>query len=125
MPQIDVSFVLADPMFQDSFTVIRRSSEVGADGRAVATETQHPTKGVVTNQDPAELMRRDDGQFVPKAIFVASRFSFRQVSAETLPDIIVWAGVRYEVKQLYPYSRFGRGFNEVVARSLDAIDQPQ
>lgn len=125
MPQLDVSFVVSDPMLADRFTVIRRAEVIGEDGRVTTTETTHPNQiGVVTQQDPSDLMRRDDGQFVPRSIFIASRFAFRNAATGVQPDVIIWAGNRFEVKQAYNYSRFGRGLFECVAVSTDAMDQP-
>jgi len=126
MPDLDVSFVTCDPMLADSFDVIRRTDPVGSNGRTIPTaEESFPSlTGVVTQQDPADLMRRDDGQMVPRMIFVASVFAFRNASVGYQPDQIVWNGTTYTVKQVYPYSRFGPGMYEAVAESMNATDAP-
>ncbi len=132
MPLLDVSFMTDDPMLADTFDVTRRLDVVGSNGRTTPTTEQTFTgvTGVVTQQDPADLMRRDDGQMVPRLIFVASSFAFRGASRLAngtgyQPDQITWNGTVYTVKQIYPYSRFGAGTYEVVAESTSAMDAPQ
>lgn len=127
MPDLDVSFMTADPMLTDSFNVLRRSDSIDARGRTTPSTVQTFLNllGVVTQQDPADLMRRDDGQMVPRLIFIASTFAFRAESPGYQPDQIVWNGTTYTVKQIYSYSRFGQGTYEVVAESMNAVDSPQ
>lgn len=126
MPDLDVSFLTCDPMLADTFDVKRRTDTVGTNGRTTSTpQTFTGVTGVVTQQDPADLMRRDDGQMVPRLIFVASIFAFRGASTGYQPDQIIWNGTTYTVKQVYPYSRFGQGMYEVVAESMNAMDAPQ
>lgn len=125
MPQLDVSFMTVDPMLSDTFDVTR-NREVLVNGRVTLdTESFLDQIGVVTQQDPAELMKREDGQFVPRRIFVASMFQFYGAVEGYQPDIIHWNGTEYHVVQVFPYSRFGAGVYEVVAQSQKAMDQPQ
>lgn len=127
MPDLDVSFMTMDPMLADTFTVTRRLDSVDAHGRTTPTTQQvfAGLLGVITQQDPSDLMRRDDGQMMPRLIFVASTFAFRGVSTGYQPDVIAWNGSNYTVKQVYPYSRFGAGMYEAVAESMVAVDSPQ
>lgn len=137
MPQLDVSWVTADPMLADIFSVTRRLDTIDANGRTTPTPDQVflAQVGVVTQQDPAELMRRDDMQNVPRNIFIAARFAFRDASTGYQPDQITWpvnadgspatGATVYTVKQAYPYSRYGQGMYECVATSMNAIDPPQ
>lgn len=134
MPMLDVSWVTTDPMMADTFDVERRQDVIGANGRTTPTvvETFMALVGVVTQQDPADLMRRDDGQIVPRRIFVASPFAFRGATKDGpplpvgfQPDLISWNGTKYVVTNVMSYQRFGRGFSEVVAESMTAVDTPQ
>lgn len=123
MPALDVSFMLDDPMFSDDFTVTRRTDTVGANGRTVIVGSLIPDlSGVITQQDPADLMRGDDGQVMPRVIFVASKFRFRGPAPGYQPDVINWDGGQYVVKHVLPYCRFGEGFVEVIAESMTIID---
>jgi hypothetical protein len=126
MPDLDVSFVIDDPMFSDTIVVTRRTDTIGTNGRTTQTLTTFPDiNAVVTQQDPADLMRGEAGQVVPRLIFLASRFAFRGAVVGYQPDLVTWNGTDYLVKQTYPYSRFGEGFYEAVAESMTATDVPQ
>lgn len=143
MPQLDVSWVLADPMLADVFTVIRRADVVGSNGRTTPLPfEQHLAQvGVVTQQSPADLMRRDESQRVPRRIFLASTFAFRNASrsadglTQYQPDQIYWPvgpggeslpdTTVYTVEEVFPYSRYGRGIYECVATSMNAVDPVQ
>lgn len=122
MPQLDVSFVLSDPMLADTFAVSRRVESVDAYGRrVVAAPVNYPLiTGVVTQEDPADLMRRDDGQMMPRQIFVATKFQLIGVATGAQPDLITWNGATYTVRKVYPYSRYGQGIYEAVAEVMEA-----
>lgn len=134
MPMLDVSFVTQDPMFADTFDVSRRQDVVGANGRTVPTvvETYPGVVGTVTQQDAGTLMRREEGQLIPRRIFVASTFAFRGVSKEGpplpdgyQPDLVDWNGTTYVVTEVMSYQRFGRGHTQAVCESMTAVDVPQ
>lgn len=126
MPDLDVSFMTADPMLADTFTVTRYSDTVDQKGRTTPTLTQtfNNVVGVVTQEDPAELMRNPDAQMAPRKIMVCSTFAFRGVSTGFQPDRITYLGVEYTVLAVLPYSRFGGGTYEVIAESMHATDAP-
>lgn len=125
MPQLDVSFMTTDPMLADTFEVVRRPETI-VDGRTVTTpQSQGYQTGVVTQQDPAELMKREDGQFVPRRIFIATMFQIYPAVEGFQPDEILWNGTRYEVTEVLPYSRYGRGVYEVIAETRKAMNNPQ
>lgn len=131
MPGLDVSFVVLDPMLADVFDVTRRAVAINSKGRQDFTETTTTDLvGVVTQQDPSDLMRRDDGQMVPRSIFVASNFAFRAASEGFQPDIITWpaasvgGGAQYTITQVYPYGRYGAGIYECVATIMQATNPP-
>jgi hypothetical protein len=127
MPQLDVSFMLSDPMLADCFTVTRRADVVGANGRTTPTivDVFEGITGVVTQQDPADLMREPDGQMVPHSIMVCTCFALRGVVVGAQPDIITFNGTDFLVKTVFAYSRFGNGTYEAVATSMTATDVVQ
>lgn len=126
MPQLDVSFVVNDPMLADTFKVNRYAEAIDTHGRSTTTATPMGTqRGVITQQDPADLIRRDDGQMVPRLIFVATTFALRSVATGYQPDVITWNGSDYKVKRVFSYSRFGKGIYEAIAESTQATNSPQ
>lgn len=124
MPQLDVSFVCSDPMLADTFTVTRRSDAISTKGRTTPTAgTVYPdVPGVVTQEEPADLMRNPDAQFARKRIFIASAFELRAVTTGNQPDLVTWNGVAYTVVKVLPYSRYGAGIYESIAESASATD---
>lgn len=132
MPQLDVSWVVEDPMFADTFDVIRRTDLVGNDGFTTPTaeETFPSIVGTITQQDPQDLMRSDAGQMVPRKILICTRFAIRGVSKDPStgqqyqPDQIRWNGAVYTVVSPLAYSRYGGGLYEIVAESMNAVDSP-
>lgn len=127
MPLLDVSFVLDDVMLADTFDVQRRLNTVGSNGRVTATpdEVFLGVGGVVTQQSSSDLMRTEDGQTIPKRIFIASRFQFMAVTSTNQPDEVTWDGVVYTVTSSLPYSRYGSGFYECVAEYRGPIPPAQ
>lgn len=126
MPDLDVSFMVSDPMLADCFDVVRRRELVNSKGRAVPLEEEVYVNviGVVTQSD-GDLSRKPDGQSVPRSIFVASEFRMQGAIVGYQPDLIRWNGSEYLVKECMPYSRFGRGTYEVRAESMTQPDTAQ
>lgn len=126
MPMLDVSWVVLDPMLADVFTVIRRTETVDSTGRPVIGSTSFPDQlGVITQEAPNALQRADDAETVPRVITVSSKFNLRGASLGYQPDLVIWNGTTYLVKQVLPYSRFGSGFYEATASSMTTMDVPQ
>jgi hypothetical protein len=125
MAGLDVGFLTADPLLSDLFDVKRRAETVGSDGRVAMTTTLLPKKrGVVCAADPADLIRKDDGEYAPRVIEVNTQFRLRGASTGYQPDIIVWKGVEYMVEKVLPFSNFGSGHTRVLAASIAATDPP-
>ena len=127
MPRLDVAFMTRNPMLADCFDVTRRNDVIGADGRTTPTPVKvfKGVRGVVTQESPADLIRRDDGQFVPRLITICTTFQVRGEVVGEQPDLVTWNGTMYLVKHVLPYSRFGHGTYEVLAESMTAVDTPQ
>lgn len=117
MPQLDVSFMVSDPMLADGFTVTRRLNSMGTNGRVTATEDEvfDDLLGVITQQNPSDLIRTEDGQRIPRRIFIASQFQFIALAPGSQPDWVTWNGTVYTVTECFPYSRYGAGFYEALA----------
>lgn len=126
MPEIDVSFVLADPMFASTFDVIRRAEAVGTNGRMTVTPTNMPNiMGVVNPTDPAKITRKDDMTYFDHAIEVHASFVFREASIGFQPDQIVWRGRTYTLYELFPFSHYGAGFQRAIAVTQRPTDPVQ
>lgn len=131
MPFLDVSDIVIDPDFADLMTVTRRGETVDqATGRSRTNDQVFDDViGTVTMQDPAALLRREESDTAPRLIFIATTFFMRSVASGFKPDVITWpkagevGSTRYTVLKCYPYPRYGAGFHEVVAESMNATDE--
>lgn len=129
MPQafLDVSEVLLDPTLVDSFDVIRRLETVGTNGRSSFTPTTiKGVIGVVTMASPNDLMRFDDRDQMGRTLSVITKFRLQGVAtaggANYKPDVVVWRGDNYQVKEIEPYPQYGAGFVQAFVESVDSID---
>lgn len=121
MADIDVSEVLFDPDLADLFDVVRREEIVGDNGRPVIKERRHLSiVGVITAQSPADLLRRDDGQMMPRKYSLVTVFRLQGPGRGHQPDDIWLDGQRFTVTEVLPYSRFGSGFVEAIITSMNA-----
>lgn len=129
MPLLDVSEVIDDPDFADTFEVIRRVETVNSFGESTVVEdSTEGVSGVVCMASPEDLERLAEEDRQHKVISVVTRYRLRGVSKESgstyKPDIILWAGSHYEVKWIDDYTHYGTGFVEVLAGSIDYVDPP-
>lgn len=123
MPLLDVSDVLLDPMLADQFDVIRRAEALGTNGRSTLTPTTIPNQvGVVTMASGNDLIRRDDGSMMSRKISVVTPFRLRGPGNGFAPDQISLGGVIFTVTEILPYNRYGAGFIEALAESMNASD---
>lgn len=121
MADLDVSEVLFDPDLADMFDVVRKDEVVNQQGRSEIKEYVHrDVVGVITAQSPAGLLRRDDGQMMPRKYVLVTVFRVRGPGKTHQPDDILLEGQRFTVTEVLPYSRFGSGFVEAIITSMNA-----
>lgn len=123
MPELDVTEILSDPDLADTFSVVRRTETVGSNGRPTLTEvTTDNVVGVVTPGDPGNLTRTDDSAMASNLITISTTFRLRALGAGFQADVILYDGMRYTVKAMKRWQRFGAGWVKVVAESENAAD---
>ena len=123
MPFLDVTEILSDPDLADTFTVARRTDTVSATGRSTMTEVlTEDVVGVVTPGDTGSLLRKDDSSMTDRVISISTTFRLRGTGAGFQPDVIIYDGVRYTVKAVQLWNRFGQGFINAVATSGNAAE---
>ena len=124
MALLDVSSILLDPDFVDTFDVIRRAQSFDAHGRSVLTnQTFGKVSGVVTANSPSDLDRREDYQSMTRSISVVCQFHLRGETTGYTPDLVVWRGDNYLVKHVDSYPQFGAGFFQAECSSIDKTDK--
>lgn len=121
MPDLDVSFVLDDPMFQDTATLVRTVVANDA-GFGVPTTTETTIEGVfiagysVPGGDGG-LVRAPDGERNTNGMTAITRgeLSMGDVASGRTADIIRWRGIDYTVIASNDYSNFGEGYFLAIA----------
>ena len=120
MPFLDVSSVLADPMFADAATVSRTVVTVDEQtGRSVEAATQTAISVVVTSDKGRNLQRNPEAAISTGSILMHSTFRFTEGGEGLDADIVTWNGRRYTVVTVDDYSRYGAGFTCATCRLLD------
>jgi hypothetical protein len=122
MPFLDVTSVLTDPDFADSFTVERRSEVVDEYGRSIQTILPFRTSGVVTVGSPNDLDRPEEYEKFTRSITVVTKARLRGAVQGFQPDVIVWRDSRFVVKAIDLYPHFGAGFYQIEAESMEMVD---
>lgn len=132
MPDLDLTELMNDPDFCETFIVVRRKTKVNDHGRSDNTPERITVVGSVTPTADNSLTRDMAMQMQAKSVKVITRFALRGPSKDKsaagtelryMPDVIVWQGDSYEPVDIRDYSRFGAGFIEADCMSVDYVDQ--
>ncbi len=112
MPLLDVSDIVTDPDFADTFDVIRTTVGVGSGGRneVTATQTFPGVVGTVTQNAGVALQRLAEGERTTSIISVLTPFRLTDGAGPLGADQVVWSGRTYTVMNVSDWSRFGAGF---------------
>lgn len=121
MALIDVSDLLRDPDFTNVVTLIRRSVAINAHGENVMTETPCYITAVVQGNDTETLEKLPEGASLSDAITVYYRGTLTAERPGGYADIIVWNGLRYQVKSVTEdFQNYGAGFTKALC-ILEAV----
>lgn len=130
MPSLDVAELLIDPdIAGDLFDVVRRPQTVSDQGRGVIRPQTFPRiRGAVYPSGNQSLVRADAYEHGTKSMEVVTRFRLRGASQvgdddQFQPDLILWAGEYFIVKDVEDYSRYGAGFIKAGCLSFDYNDE--
>jgi hypothetical protein len=118
MPGIDVTELLTDPTFAETFTVIRSTKTIVA-GRARLTPKRFPgIIGVVQPAGGLDLQRLPDGSNLTGAIVIWTKYLLTNgdLSEDLSADQVDWDGHFYTVMNVKDWSRYGAGFVNAVCQ---------
>lgn len=113
----------------DLFDVVRREEVVTSQGRSTVPNpiTTKNVSGVVTAASGNDLARLAEADRMGRNIVVVTPFALRGPAKDGAkvfkPDLVLWRGGRYVVKDLAPYPQFGPGFVQAICGSTDVVDQ--
>lgn len=129
-PWLDLTEVIEDPYFEDSFTVLRRKQTVNSFGEPViVVEHTYPdVGGIVIPTGNNSLVRQEAFESQQNAIQIITKFRLRPASKDGTvdyqPDIVQWDGSSYLVRTSNEYTRFGAGFVQVDCIATDYNPAP-
>lgn len=115
MAAIDVSFLLSDPDFTSTATLIQRAGTSNEFGEYVITETSSTIVCVVQPGTQGTFEKVLDSARLSDSIVVYYKGVISNERAGGYGDVIVWGGNRYQVKDVEDYSNYGFGFVKAVA----------
>ncbi len=114
MAQIDVTDLLTDPDFVDKIQLIDRKPVVNTRGENLLTECVTDSVGSVQPADGHTIARLPEDLQTSNV----SSFWFKGVIVATAPgkysSILVFKGMRYQVKMVNEWSNWGAGYCEGV-----------
>lgn len=122
MATLDVSDVLTCPEFTDNYIIQRNVETIDINGRSVTTPTKIKSFGVVTMAGAKDLQRLADYEVLDRVIKITTKTQLQGEVKNAQPDIIIWRGNNYVVKDIKLYPQFGQGFYSVLAASIDLTD---
>ena len=115
MALIDVSDLIVDPDFSDSFVQIKRAVDIDDKGRMDLTETSFDRTGVIQDIDGATLKRFPEAADFESGIRVWCREQLEAESPSGYCDVVVWGGQRYLVKIVdQNFMNFGPGWTSAL-----------
>ncbi|MBG9773565.1 hypothetical protein [Brevibacillus laterosporus] len=103
---INVSEVITDPDFAQSF-VVHRKSNTWAGGRSVPSEIPINMTGIVTVADAKTLEQLPEGDRVTGLMCFYSIQELFTTREQGTSDQIEWRKELYRVKQVFPYGDYG------------------
>lgn len=117
MPLLDLSFLTAEPLLADTFTVQRRAATIDQNGRAniSAPQTFAGIMGGVSPTTPSDIARLPEDQRMAKTIRVITQFALQgALFGGGIPDQVAWNGDTYVVLNVQDYSQYGAGFFDAI-----------
>ena len=112
--RIDVSELITDPDFCQTFTIYRTKRIADDKGRAETVETSEQVTGVIQPVSGDDLDRLPEGDRGKQAVTVWIREKLTTGDDANLPDEVEWRGTRYVVKQLRNWGDWGVGFYRAI-----------
>lgn len=121
MAEVDVSEVLQDPMFQDTFSVLRSTENVDAHGRGSLTQSRSIAVGVVQAASGRTLELTPDASRTSEMLEIWTQFHLQEATDSTAADIVVWNAKEYVVVRVDDWDNWGQGYRHVVLSRKDLL----
>jgi len=110
MALIDVTELLDDPDFSDTFFLRRQHQNIDSSGLAHNAETSVACDGVCFPGGGNKLIRTRDGDRVESDMTIVTRTILHDGRGGVPADCVEWMGQRYVVTLVEDYANWGGGF---------------
>jgi hypothetical protein len=117
MAIIDVTELLGDADFVDSFSVIRRVNSVNNYGENVLSESTISAVGSIQPSSPDDMQRLPDSVRRRDAITV---YSVTRISPDAYPDVVLWGGKKYQAQTSEDFGNYGAGYTKAICTLIEA-----
>jgi hypothetical protein len=121
MANIDVSEVLQDVNFQDSFSVLRSVETVDAHGRGGVTQSTSTAIGVVQPASGRAMELTPDATRTSEMLEIWTQYGLQEATDATQADIVVWRSKQYVVVRVDDWDNWGQGYVHVVLSRKDLL----
>ena len=119
MASIDITELLDDPDFSDTFFLRRQHQNIDSSGLAHNAETSVACDGVCFPGEGNKLIRTRDGDRVESDMTIVTRTILRAGRGGEPADNVEWMGQRYVVTLVEDYANWGGGFVQARCNLLD------
>lgn len=123
MATLDVSDVLLCQEFTDEFYIQRNVETINDKGRSVTAPAKTKSFGVITMASGKDLQRLPDYEVLDRVLRITTKTKLQSEVNGAQPDVIIWRGDNYVVKDIKLYPQFGQGFYSVLATSINLTDK--
>lgn len=122
MALLDVSEVIADPLFTSPVRLIARSETFDENGQSVWIESACYCVQAVVTSDMKTLERLPEE--IRRVGTIVVRFLIKDAPAfkAHAHDCVEWRGKRFAINDAADYSQFGQGFIRLICSPEEAFD---
>lgn len=121
MAEIDVSDIIEDPDFQDSFTIVRSVETVDQHGRSSLAPTSISAWGIVQPASGRTMELTPDAVRTNAMLEIWTQFGLQEASDTTQADIVLWESKQYMVTHIDPWDNWGQGYRHAVLTRRDLL----
>jgi hypothetical protein len=121
MAEIDVSDVVTDPDFQDTFTLIRSVETVDQHGRGSLAATTMTLSGVVQAASGRTMELTPDAVRTSEMLEIWTTFGIQEATQTTQADQVVWKGTTFIVTHVDVWDNWGQGYRHAVLTRKDML----
>jgi len=123
MAEIDVTEVLTDPDFLDTFSFIRSIETVAPNGRPTFAQTTLNAYGVVQPASGRAMELTPEATRTSEMLEIWTQAGLQEASDETAADIVLWQNKQFVPVRVDDFDNWGQGYRHVVLSRKDLLPE--